>query len=290
MNIVKIQGGLGNQMFQYAFARALMENGKAVKIDCSSYDSQSNNDTRRNFELDRFDIVIDKASDKDIQKYYNLMQKIISYFERIIGCKISRIVIEREHCFHPELITCDNKLFIGYWQSEKYFKDIRNILLKEFNFEKFKLSDKNKRCYNDILNKNNAVAVHIRGGDYNQAGNVSVYGNICTIEYYKKAFEYIESTISDATFFVFTNDNKWASKILSNITQNYIIIDWNTEEDGWSDLYLMSQCKHNIIANSSFSWWAAWLNQNEQKIVIAPKRWQNGSDIVDIVPDDWIRM
>lgn len=96
--------------------------------------------------------------------------------------------------------------------------------------------------------------------------------------------------IGQAKFYIFTNDVIWTQQILSTNLKNVEIIDWNSEDDGWIDMYLMSICKHNIIANSSFSWWAAWLNQNKEKVVIAPSKWQNGTDIEDIVPEEWVRV
>lgn len=290
MVIVKIAGGLGNQMFQYALARALSCNGRAVYLDCSGFDAQSDKDTKRAYELDRFNIVLPKVSEKDVKKYCNMWQYFLNYIGRLINKDISKIIIEKEHCYSREVAECDGKFLIGYWQTEKYFGFVRKELLIDFSFDKQPLSSKNERLREEILTDRKGVGVHIRGGDYNFADNMDIYGNICDAEYYKKAFIYIERIIGEANYYLFTNDSIWANQIICYEGRQITIVDWNSEENGWVDMYLMSICKHNIIANSSFSWWAAWLNQNKDKIVIAPSRWQNGKDIVDIVPDDWIRI
>ena len=290
MVIIKIAGGLGNQMFQYALARALESKGKKVLLDCSGYKVQTQMDTMRNYELDRFSIKIEKASQKEIARYYNHRQRCFYYLSRIIKKDLSKIIIEKEHRYLAQIAECDNKYLIGYWQSEQYFKIIRKELLEDFSFQNCKLSHQNKKLREELFNMKNSVAVHIRGGDYTITGNAALYGDICTREYYQKAFAYIEKIIGQAKFYIFTNDVIWTQQILSTNLKNVEIIDWNSEDDGWIDMYLMSICKHNIIANSSFSWWAAWLNQNKEKVVIAPSKWQNGADIEDIVPEEWVRV
>lgn len=289
MVIVKLMGGLGNQMFQYSLARALLANGKDVRIDCSGFQSQAKEDTVRNYELDRFNIKVDKASEEEVSHYNNKIQKLLYYIQTITGFKISKLLIESEHCYFPQITQMDEKYLIGYWQSEKYFTSIRDKLIQDFSFDDIQLSEKNVQLRNEILSVKNPVAVHIRGGDYNNSNNRSIYGNICTAEYYHKAFEYIESRLDDVIYYLFTNDLEWAKQIISLNTPQVKVVDWNIGEDSWIDMYIMSLCKHNIIANSSFSWWSAWLNQNQDKIVIAPKRWQNGNDIKDIVPEQWMR-
>lgn len=283
-------GGLGNQMFQYALARVLENKGRKVLLDCSEYKLQSQTDTVRTYELDRFSIKIAKASQKEIARYYNCRQRCLYYLGRIIKKDLSRIIIEKEHRYLPQIAECDNKYLIGYWQSERYFKTIRKELMGDFSLQNCKLSQKNKKVCEELFEVKNSVAVHIRGGDYIMDGNIAIYGDICTKEYYQKAFAYIEKMIGQAQYYIFTNDVTWTQQVLPVNNKNIQIIDWNTEEDGWIDMYLMSLCKHNIIANSSFSWWAAWLNQNTEKVVIAPSKWQNGSDIEDIVPEEWVRV
>ena len=289
MVIIKMAGGLGNQMFQYALARILQINGRNVLLDCSGYHIHSQKDTIRNYELDKFRTKIRKASPKEISKYYNWWQLILCYLGRIFKKDISKIIIEKEHRYQAKIAKCDNKYLIGFWQSENYFKAARKELLEDFCFQHFTLSQRNQKLQNKLLTEKNSVAVHVRGGDYNTIGNATLYGNICTTDYYKKAFSYIQNVIGKTHYYIFTNDLAWTRQIITE-DNNVEVIDWNSEDEGWIDMYLMSICKHNIIANSSFSWWAAWLNQNEKKVVIAPSKWQNGSDIEDIVPSEWVRI
>lgn len=290
MVIIKISGGLGNQMFQYALARSLIHEGRKVLLDCSGFDTRSFDDTKRDFELDRFHIKINKATPKEVSKYYNQWQLFLNYIGRLLKEDISKIVIEKEHCYHKEIAQCDDKYLIGFWQTEKYFKSIRHELLRDFSFQESALTSKNEKIRDAILLEEKSVGVHVRGGDYNTVGNVAIYGNICDTDYYNKAFTYIEKKLGKVKYYLFTNDTAWAHRLIPHENRQITIVDWNTEQDGWSDMYLMSICRHNIIANSSFSWWAAWLNQNAEKIVVAPCRWQNGIDIADIVPDEWVRI
>lgn len=290
MVVIKIAGGLGNQMFQYALARALSHKGRQVLLDCSGFDSQADEDTKRTYELDRFNIVIAKASKETMKKYCNRWQFFLYYLGRIVKMDISKVAIEMEHCYKKEIAECDNKYLIGFWQTDKYFKSVRKELLGDFSFQRLVLSTKNERLRDKILAEEKSVGVHVRGGDYNTAGNIGIYGNICDTSYYNKAFAYMEKRFGSVKYFLFTNDPAWAYQLIPHENRQITVVDWNSEEDGWVDLYMMSICKHNIIANSSFSWWAAWLNQNAEKTVVAPGRWQNGADIEDIVPDEWVRV
>ena len=133
-----------------------------------------------------------------------------------------------------------------------------------------------------------AVSLHIRLGDYTTPVNKEFFGGICTEEYYKNAVEYIKQKYENPKFFIFSNGEGNITEVLPDI--DYELVNINDENTGWADMYLMSQCKHNIIANSSFSWWGAWLNQNENKTVVAPQKWINGQKMPDICPSEWIRI
>lgn len=290
MVIIRLMGGLGNQMFQYALARKLIHIGKQVKLDLSYYDSIPNKDTFRKFELDRFNCCIEKASGKEIKRYNNILRKGIDMLGRFTKWLEPRCIIETEYYFKPEILEVDNKCLVGYWQSENYFKDIREVLLNEFQFNTDNIGKKNIALENKIKNSNNTVSIHVRAGDYLNQYNASNLGNICTDEYYNKACQYCVNQLGEVQFVLFTNDAEWVRKNIKLDRYNVTIVDWNTEDTGWIDMYLMSLCKHNIIANSSFSWWAAWLNQNENKMVIGPSYWTQGRESDDIVPKEWIRL
>ena len=136
--------------------------------------------------------------------------------------------------------------------------------------------------------KKNSISIHIRRGDYLHPKFNHLYGNICTIEYYKEAITILQQKYANLHFYIFSDDISWVKENLPIVPSTYI--DWNKKEDSWQDMYLMSQCKHNIIANSSFSWWGAWLNNNPNKTVICPSRFMNLNQQSDIVPEDWIQI
>ena len=174
----------------------------------------------------------------------------------------------------------------GYWQSEKYFKDIREVILKEFTFPIQAVKSNVKLT--DQMKLENSVSIHVRRSDYLTEQNLKVYGNICTEKYYSNAINYIEGIIDNPHYYVFTDDLQWAKEYFKG--DNYTIVSENRGKDSYIDMYLMSQCKHNIIANSSFSWWGAWLNQNPDKKVLAPKKWFHNHEKEEIVCEDWIRI
>jgi hypothetical protein len=179
--------------------------------------------------------------------------------------------------------------FSGYWQTELYFEEIESVIKKTFEFNKKLISIKNIETIKEI-NKVQSVSLHVRRGDYvSDPGAKLVHGGICTIYYYKRAIQTIQSIVKGNIFFyIFTDDIEWVKNNL--ISNKMIIVDWNRGDESWQDMMLMSRCKHNIIANSSFSWWGAWLNTNKEKIVIAPEKWFNTMPAFDIIPENWIRI
>ena len=258
MIIIKLQGGLGNQMFQYAFAKSL-ENNRKIKFDISSY---KNDYFHREYKLDFFNTSIEKATLSEIKK-------IRGYegFFRIVLKKIG-FVLSRPKSFYQEQNTFDyckdiekyHRYFDGFWQNEKYFIDIREILLRDFT----PISITNKAQH--YLSKINyqSVSIHIRRSDYLKLRHIYC---ICDLDYYTEAMNLMRKTIENPIFFVFSDDITWCK---NNLDGEFIFIEETTDID---DMFLMSKCSHNIIANSTFSWWGAWLNNNPNKQVIAPKKW-----------------
>lgn len=199
-----------------------------------------------------------------------------------------KIILKKNPCiFEQEVLKKRFGLsfYIGFWQTEKYFSSIREEILTTFTFDKKMISLQTNNILHLIKNTN-SVSIHIRRGDYLQKGVKEIFGNICTPTYYDKAISEIKNRIDNPNFFVFSNDIEWVKENISIPSPNYI--DWNKGTDSWQDMFLMSQCKYNIIANSTFSWWGAWLNQNDNKIVIAPKRFLNDIETPDIFPKEWI--
>ena len=185
-----------------------------------------------------------------------------------------------------EVERTDSVYYDGYWQNEGNFRDIRNLVLTAFTFPEF-LDEKNKMLACK-LKAYNSVSCHIRRGDYLKIPTMCV----CTPEYYVQAIDKMNKLVNPNLYCVFSDDINWCKNHLSQLWEGkkVVYVDWNKGKESFRDMQLMSLCKHNIIANSSFSWWGAWLNQNEKKIVIAPEKWMNKNLINDPICNDWMRV
>jgi hypothetical protein len=279
MIIVRIQGGLGNQMFQYAYAKALEFNGNKVKIDISNATISS--------KLDEYCIDLDVASDDEIKELFS-KNKLLNLIHKIK----KDVVKEKSLSFDKNLLDVNGHKYIyGYFQSEQYFLNIKNIILKQFQIKQ-NLSNYTQQIKKLIKNTKNTCTIHIRRGDYITNKNANKIHGTCSLEYYFNAIKLINEKINNANYFIFSDDIKW---IKENINiKNATYIDDN-KRIPHEDILLMSLCEHNIIANSSFSWWGSWMNQNENKIIIAPKRWfanedKNNESIKGITCKQWIRI
>ncbi len=292
MIIVQLIGGLGNQMFQYAMARRLaILKETDLKFDISCFKHYKD----RKYDLGCFNITEDFASSQEIyhlkgpegrripRKIFKIINEIKPYHKR-------SYIKERYH-YHDSGVSevSDNVYLEGYWQSEKYFKEIGKTIRSEFKI-KNKPDFANKELGSLILSEQ-SVSVHIRRGDYVTDPNVSEVHGICSMKYYSAAVDKILKAIKDPHFFVFSDDPIWAENNL-RIDHPATFINENSGNKGYEDMRLMSLCRHNIIANSSFSWWGAWLNENPDKIVIAPKKWFNDQRIntKDQIPESWYRI
>ena len=191
--------------------------------------------------------------------------------------------------YKPNWIIKGTIYLNGYWQSEKYFKNIRKTIIKDFQLRK-PLIKKNKSWARKI-NTSNSIGIHVRRGDYITDQKTNKYHGICGINYYKKSINLIKNRIKNPIFFIFSDDYKWVKKKFSFLG-NYAFFINNNNNNPPIDIKLMSLCKHNIIANSSFSWWGSWLNTNKDKIVIAPKEWFQDKKVKsqDIIPSNWTKI
>ncbi len=300
MIITKLKGGIGNQMFQYATGFALaLKNKTEHKIDISGYDKNSS-DTPRKFSLNIFNITSPIALSEEI--IVAKSNTVWSKFDSFIKQKIFR---KYYLDFHPDLfkkistkIKNGQDFYLdGNLQSEKNFIEFSKQIIKEFTFKKEFFSEKVNQLA-EVIQKENTVSIHIRRGDYVNDKKTNQYHGTCPIEYYKKAVKLIEAKIvqqknntrNQITFYIFTDDEKWVTENFTFVP-NYINISKNHFKD-YEDLFLMSQCQHQIIANSSFSWWGAWLNKNSDKIVIAPENWVNKkpNPHPNIIPETWTKI
>ncbi|MFH1052416.1 MAG: alpha-1,2-fucosyltransferase [bacterium] len=274
MIIINLKGGLGNQMFQYAFGRNLaLKKKTSLKLDLTYLMDRTPRKyfQFRDYELDIFKIDAKIVNDDFIQK--------------------NNLPVLKEPHFHffPKALSLPGDLYLdGYWQSEKYFIENENIIKEDFCF-KNKLSEEVKIYAEQILNSN-SVCLHVRHGFVNNRKD-RLYHGFVGIKYINKAINLINSTIENPEYFIFSDNHDWCS---DNIKTDFPIhhVEKEIELENKDYFQLMTLCKHYIISNSSFSWWGAWLCRNPGKIVIAPKRWFRFSmnNTKDLLPDNWIKI
>ena len=284
MVIVQLTGGLGNQLFQYAAAKALaIRNNAAVKLDISGFET----DGLRNFELDRFSISASIASETEISRL-----KATTSFSRLIErwkpFPNRRFYKEPFFHFDPDFFRLRSPVYIkGYFQSEKYFKQIEPVLRREIILKNAFRPEVRQMAVK--LKEHQSVAIHIRRGDYTKSA-VNSYHGLLPLSYYREAIETIRSRVYEPKLYLFSDAPEMVKEALN--LEEVQIISGTITNDHFEDLYLMSQCRHTIIANSSFSWWSAWLNDYEEKIVIAPTAWFNEGprDTQDIIPERWLKI
>lgn len=302
MVIVKIAGGLGNQMQQYSVYRKLLSMGKEAKLDLSWFSPkiQEKMLAKRDFELPLFvGIPYEEASKEELDKLLaqSFMEKVKGKIRRKLGKQDSdneNVFLEKE-MYHPEIFEFDNKYIDGYFACQKYYGDIMPQLRELFVFPEHSIPELQQR--NMILaskmDKENSVSVHIRRGDYLDPENFKVLGNIATEQYYESAMKYFMDKYPDTHFYIFTSDHEYARENFKDESL-YTIIDWNTGRDSVQDLMLMSHCKGNICANSTFSFWGARLNKRPDHEVIRTFTMRNNQhcepDIMHDYWDGWILM
>ncbi len=277
-------GGLGNQMFQYAAGLSAAERLRTeLKMDLSWFDSLEEVDTPRFYELDNFNLKQEFVNKNDF------VLKNGGFINRIINIRKKQLdsYIEPQFNYSDKFLNIKNNTYIeGYFQTEKYFKDIRGDVIKAFDL-KNKASAESEKIIDQIKNSN-SVSLHVRRGDYVSNKNANKFHGLMSKTYYKKALSIIESKVSNPNYFVFSDEIDWVKKNF-DLPKKSIYINHN--KSGVEDMRIMRECKHNIIANSSFSWWGAWLGQKERKIVVAPNSWflNKEIDTSDIIPSRWIK-
>lgn len=277
--IVKYKGGLGNQLFQYAFMRYLMlVYEKKCSADLSAYMYPYG----MKYVLQDVFPKIKIARCNPYKRESYITNEKLCYFEK----EFVRSAFESIIYFNIEQKTAG--YLTGYFQSSIFVEKIKEELYGELIFNKS--NDKGIKKYSELFKLNNTVSVHIRRGDYMLEDNKKIFGNICNREYYLRAIDFLKKILINPTFVFFSNDMDWVKVNFS--VDNAIYIEQREFDDyqDWYDMYLMSICKNNIIANSTFSWWGAWLNRNNEKIVIAPKKWMNQEALLDVCPKEWIRI
>lgn len=302
MIITRLNGGLGNQMFQYACGRALaLRNGDALKLDISGYGRQHPGDAFRTYSLSHFAIkenLADEAEAAQARYPFGIASKYTELFRK-------KILRQYNVGFNPRILrkkTAGRNVYLdGFWQSESYFSDYAEYIRRDFALKKplspaaqaiaqaMRAGDKNSP----------SISIHIRRGDVASQGIKNAQYGIATPEYYSKALVRIAENLSarnvrNFRVFVFSDDIEWTKKnIAIPYATTYVSpAVLNEGLPDYEEIILMSLCDHNIIANSSFSWWGAWLNKNPEKIVIAPARWSTRNEKwhTHTVPESWIRI
>jgi hypothetical protein len=289
MITVNLNGGIGNQMFQYAAAAAL-----AKKLHCQlllNIHEYKKNKEGRQFELHVFPNVTDQFISEGLHKLLN-SSNIISIIKRAL----SGYQVYKQPHYHVDsgffLLSAPVHLR-GYFQSEKYFADHENLIRSRFKWDPEKLS-KATNAYLTVIESmgDNAVSVHIRRGDYISNQEVNQRHGTCSTSYYQDALALINERVTKPHHFIFSDDLDWVKdkNIFGGVEHTYI--EKTPDMHDSEEIHLMSQCQHNVSANSSFSWWGAWLNNNPEKIVIAPNSWFRAKDrdTKDLIPDSWIKI
>ena len=281
MIITKLKGGLGNQLFQYAVGRAVALHHKVpLKFDTTIFKTYK---LHNGFRLDQFAIKAEIAADKEIINLKGRSNLLFSSLRKAGLVKRKSYFKEKRSSYFDASVFKNNCVYLdGYWQNELYFSDIRELLLEELSPNS--LMNDLGCAYLDCIKKNNSVSIHVRRGDYLNLKNI----NVLDVDYYLKAVDYIRNIIEKPFFYIFSDDLEWCKSNLAFLDDCIYVESTQTEID---DLKLMSFCQHNIIANSSFSWWGAWLNQNPNKTVIAPKGWLlNDPGSSNVIPSDWVKV
>jgi hypothetical protein len=289
MKIVKVNGGFGNQLFQYAFYLALTKKyDEAVcldSLDMANYRIHNGYELEGIFNLDARYCTAEQRG--IVRKDNNFFAKMISSLKNKLSINKHYILeSKQEHfTFHEQSFgeAGTSIYYKGYWQHAMYLNDIEAELKSCLIFPEFKL-EKNISLSKYIAT-NESVSLHVRRGDYVQH---KAFGGICDLSYYQRAVEEVKSRVKEPTFIVFSDDIQWCKDNLN--LEEAKFVDWNSGDNSYRDMQLMSLCKHNIIANSSFSWWGAWLNANENKKVICPDKWVHYTDSTGVLPTDWIKV
>lgn len=292
MKLVAVTGGLGNQMFGYAFMVRLSKEHHARMFH--PFNDKARRYGHSGFQLDKvFKLRCEDGKKHFGTKLFGAYWHVTRLFPKRMRPALLRLVgmhevkVAENFVFYPEVLQSahHNELFMGTWQSPHYFEGADAELREALSFKEELLNESTRKLH-DVIVGCNAVSLHVRHDDYLSTAYAQGFGGICTKAYYQNAIAFIKQHVDHPKLFVFSDDINWCRENLD--IGDATFVDCNHGNDSWQDMYLMSCCKHNIIANSTFSWWGAWLNPNPDKIVVAPQKWWNGLND-DVVPDAWIK-
>lgn len=291
--VIQLAGGLGNQMFQYAAGRAVsLRRQVPLKLDLSGFAPNG----KRQYALDVLAIAAEPGRAEELSALRGSARPEPKWWERLLGLRRpfsppSPFIYDEPHFhFDPTLSTLAAPVYLrGYWQSEKYFQDCAPLLRRELSFRVPLVGDNLATAA--AIESSNAVSLHVRRGDYVTDKTTHRFHGVCSLDYYQMAVERVGRQIANPHFFIFSDDPAWTRANL-RLTHPTTWVTVNRPECGFYDMQLMSQCRHHIIANSTFSWWGAWLNPAPNKLVIAPQRWfgKASHNTIDLLPEEWIKL
>jgi hypothetical protein len=286
MIVVQLKGGLGNQLFQYAAGLALRQmHNCELRIDTSFYTTTQ----ERKFDLDYLNIDYAVADAAVLRKFELPIYRKV--WNRIAPMPFKRVYREASFAFDPKFNALQPPIYLkGYWQSAKYFQPYTPVIAKAFTVRQAYIQ--HLAALISDMSQHKSVAVHIRRGDYLRPEFVHIHGVLDTA-YYKRAIQTMQQRYGNCTFYFFSDDIDWVQQNLPLNDMSYVFVSGHITHNAIEDFYAMQHCQHNIIANSSFAWWAAWLNRHEHKHVIAPMQWfapQNNQSTQDLIPTSWERV
>jgi hypothetical protein len=295
MIIVRLRGGLGNQLFQFAAAYSLAHNkGVGLKSDLYTYTKHP----LRKYELHHFNIPLEEATRAEVHQFTgsNFVERYLNKKNNYFNCP--GVFAQPHYHFYDDFFSLPVPIYLsGYWQSEKYFENVSADLRKMVT-PSAPMDSKNNDLISEVRSSQ-SVAVHIRRTDYNSGSFFQPMG----LDYYQRALGVMSKNISNPRYFIFSDDIEWSRQQLKDLP-NATFVDHNRGADSFKDLLVMSSCRHQVIANSTFSWWAAWLNDFPGKTVIAPQTWFHNTWVTkkepvypcrfyntkDLLPSSWIKV
>lgn len=293
MDVVLLFNGLGNQMSQYAFYLAKKKQDASTK--CIYYPDPLTCQ-HNGYELDRlFGIQRDTIAESFLERFFSvyLWSQVCDsrkrHWLRVVmrWLRVEKVE-EPSFDYHEEMMIKQDggyRFYSGGWHQPEYMREVESEVREAFRFDMGKVDEHNKKLVEEMM-CSQSVALHVRRGDFLKESKL--FGNIATPKYYAKAIAYIKDHVDSPVFYVFSDDIAWCRE---NIRDEYVcFVDWNSGADSWKDMMLMSKCKHNINANSTFSWWGAWLNDNPDKIVVVPDRFMNRAGSEKIFPQEWVKI
>lgn len=306
MIIIQLAGGLGNQMFQYALYLQLKSLGREVKVDDVSGFAE---DAQRDPALLPFGVIYERPTKEELQKMLDSSMLPWHRMRRRLFGRRKKSYFEDNKLFTPEVLTWDDIYLEGYWQTERYFHAVADQVRAAYNTDKLiewlrreRMWDEASRndaggdCsggvksaaqYLEQINNECSVSVHVRRGDYLTPENQALFGDICTDAYYIEGIRRMRERYPQCRFYLFCNDKDWKNGgAWKEDGIERVALAGTPKDVDYAEFVLMSRCKHHILANSSFSWWASYLNPNPEKTVLVPDRWLNGTDCRDFYRED----